>query len=96
MEQQSFIQMRMEGKGQRCASLFTPQNINKYYLLFLKFRQSATLNMMAISNRAIVRKMRTKVIDLYYVHHFVVTNGFNIVAFKNSSIEQAHFYLIFE
>jgi len=39
--------------------------------------------------------MRIKVIVLYSLHHFIVTNGFNIVAFKCSSIEQAHVFLFF-
>jgi len=40
--------------------------------------------------------MKRKVIVLYSVHHFVVTNGFNIVTFKYSSREQAHFFYFIE
>jgi len=91
MEHQSLIQMWREGNWQKVACFFTPppQNLNVYDLLILQFRQSATLNIVVISNRAIDRKMRMKVIVLYSVHNFVVTNGFNIVAFKYSSREQA-------
>ena len=40
--------------------------------------------------------MGMKLTVLSSVHHFVVTNGFNVVAFKCSSREQAHlFYFIF-
>jgi hypothetical protein len=95
MEHQSFIQTRREGNWQKCACLFTPQNVNVYDLLILQFRQSAALNIVVISNRTIGRKMRMKVIVLYSVHHFVVTNGFNIVAFKYSSREQAHLFIFF-
>lgn len=80
-----------------CLFIYTlPQHLNIYDLLILNFRQSATLNIMIISNRAIGRKMRMKVIVLYSVHHLVVTNGFNIVAFKYSSRQQAHSFLFFE
>jgi hypothetical protein len=86
--------------GEKWAEVFLfiyppPQNLNVYDLLILKFRHSAALNIVIIRNRAIGRKMRMKVIVLYPVHHFVVTNGFNIAAFKYSSRVQAHLFLFF-
>jgi hypothetical protein len=80
MENRYFIQVKRDGNEQVCASLFTPQSLNVYDLLIRKFHQSASLNIMTI-------RLRMYVTVLYSVHHFIITNGFNSVAFKYSSGE---------
>ena len=83
MEHQSFIKMRREGNGQKCASMFTLQNLNVYDLLTLQFRQSATLNIMIINNRARGRNMRMKFIVLYSVHQRLPWSRGSVLAFSN-------------